>query len=117
MPKQRNFKYSKKKIIFKEIVLRKNPNFFFNISKNISVQSSASEIIKMSLFYIYYRLLIEIPDSFIINTIHDEVLVYSSLMSKYNVSYIVINEMGYACFRLFPAVKSFVKAHINYYWQ
>jgi len=89
----------------------------FNISKNVSIQTTAAEIIKTSMFNLYEKIYINNCHAFIINTIHDEILIETKACNKYSMSYSVSEEMGYTIFILLSRIKSFTKININTFWQ
>ncbi|MDD3648207.1 MAG: DNA polymerase [Candidatus Dojkabacteria bacterium] len=84
--------------------------------KNSPIQGSSVDMIKMALVYIDKQLEANKLDAFIINTVHDEIVVESSIPDAKKAAKIVQECMERAGRNIAPNVPTIAEANIGDYW-
>ena len=87
------------------------------LAKNMPIQGTGAEIIKLAMVRIHERLLVEFNEAFIVNMIHDELVIECLIKDGEAVSLLVQNEMEAAQNILVPAVKPKADVHAGFYWK
>lgn len=83
------------------------------VARNMPVQGTAADIIKIAMIRVYDRLKKEVPEAKLILQVHDELIVECDRSDSENVKEILIQEMENACKLKVPLV---VDAHIGKTW-
>lgn len=83
------------------------------VARNMPVQGTAADIIKIAMIRVYDRLKKEAPEAKLILQVHDELIVECDQSDSENVKEILIQEMENACKLKVPLV---VDAHIGKTW-
>lgn len=116
----------KKENFFQNILGRKliislddddNINRIFNTARNMPIQSIAADIIKKAMFKIYLILSSKYNNAFIINTVHDELVIECFSKDKYNIVSIIEYEMKHSFYNILSQSISKIKININNKWQ
>lgn len=87
------------------------------LAKNMPIQGTGAEIIKLAMVRIHERLLAEFKEAFIVNMIHDELVVECLMEDGADVAILVQVEMESAQNILVPAVKPKADVYTGFYWK
>ncbi len=121
---QKLIKLIKKEEWFQNILGRKliisfdeDINKIFNTARNMPIQSIAADIIKNAMLKIHLILSSKYNNTFIINTIHDELVIECLSKNKYNVVSIIEYEMKHAFYIILSKSISKIKINISNDWK
>ncbi len=87
------------------------------VVKNMPIQGTNADMLKLAMAGIRRRLLDESLDAFIVNCVHDEIVVEASEDSAWDVAEVVEQEMVRAGERFIKSVPVEVEVSVGDYWQ
>ncbi len=87
------------------------------LAKNMPIQGTGAEIAKLALVRIHRRLTEEFKEAFLVNMIHDELVVECQNQDASEIALLVQKEMEDAQLSLIPNVKPKADVHVGKYWQ
>ena len=97
----------------------KTNNFrnIYTISRNMPIQGTAADIIKLAMLRIHERLIKEFKHAYLINMIHDELVIECLKKDDIDIASLLKTEMENSHNFIIPNVKSYVNITINKYWK
>jgi DNA polymerase I len=108
-----------RRLFFDKATLENKETFgeISRLAKNMPIQGTGAEIIKLALVRIHRRLTEEFKDAFLVNMIHDELVVECQDQDAEAVSVLVQKEMEGAQAFLIPNVTAKANVYAGKYWQ
>jgi len=87
------------------------------IAKNMTIQGSGADIIKLALIKTFNKILKRYKDAFIVNTVHDEIIVECKKEDSKEIAFLIQKEMILAQSNLIPNIKPSASIKIGNYWK
>ncbi len=108
-----------RRLVFDKATLENKEAFgeISRLAKNMPIQGTGAEIAKLALVRIHRRLTEEFKEAFLVNMIHDELVVECQDQDAQAVAILVQKEMEDAQVALIPNVKPKADIHVGKCWQ
>ena len=103
-------------VLHRRLYLEPHDSQLSRVAKNMPIQGTSAEIAKLAMIRLNERLWKEYPSSFLVNMIHDELVVECPKEDGEAVAAIVVEEMERAQQTLLPNVKPKADVHCGATW-
>ncbi len=103
-------------VLNRRLYLEPSDNQLSRIAKNMPIQGTSAEIAKLAMARLNERLWRDHPDAFLVNMIHDELVVECPKEDGETIGQIVVEEMEKAQRTLLPSVKPKADVHVGHTW-
>ena len=103
-------------VLKRRLYLEPSDNQLSRIAKNMPIQGTSAEIAKLAMARLNERLWRDHPEAFLVNMIHDELVVECPQEDGDTIAQIVVDEMEKAQRTLLPNVKPKADVHVGHTW-